>query len=72
MFVDVILDSSTEAILIDTKFTAKALSSHSHSAKEKLRSELLYQQHAYTQNFATHHDREDLQGILLYPWLIAK
>ena len=67
MLVDVVLSSPERRILIDTKFTERSLAQHHRSEVQRLRSEHLYQMHAYLRNDANTDPDLEREGILLYP-----
>jgi 5-methylcytosine-specific restriction enzyme subunit McrC len=62
---DVAVESADRCVVIDTKFTSRPFETRYGSLK--LRTEHLYQLHAYVTNFAARKKRAEVEGLLIYP-----
>lgn len=62
---DVVVERGTRVLIIDTKYTAKALTTRFEL--ERARTEHLYQLFAYLQNYAELEKGRRIEGLLLYP-----
>jgi 5-methylcytosine-specific restriction enzyme subunit McrC len=65
MNTDVVVEIGNRSLVIDTKYTAKALTVH--YAVERVRTEHLYQLFAYLKNYAELRREQKVEGLLLYP-----
>ena len=67
MMTDISLTSATRKIIIDCKYTPNSMGIHYRSEKETLRSEHLYQIHAYMSNLKEGGLNDECEMMLLYP-----
>ena len=67
MSTDTIIESNTQKLIIDTKFSKTTLQSSHHSDKQTAKSDNLYQLFAYVINEAHNIPEKKISGMLLYP-----
>lgn len=68
MITDVTIERDDHVIILDTKYTPKALVEAHHGGGERLRTEHLYQLFAYVRNAEALGEKwETCEGVLLYP-----
>ena len=67
METDTIIESETQRLIIDTKFSKTTLQTGYRSDKQTVKSENLYQIFAYVINAAEYAPQKTVSGMLLYP-----